>query len=157
MAIAGPRWANMRIGTAVRPAPSRPIFAAMPWQWLLVALLLGCEAVAPASARQIDPAPTAEVAPTPPAIPLAEMTPPAPGEQTFAGVVEERLAAGSYTYLAVRTDDALRWVATMGDGAALGARVQIKSMGTRTDFHSRRLDRTFSELVFGVVVDDAAR
>ena len=141
--------------TAVRCPSSRPIFASMPWQWLLAALLLGCEAVAPASARQADPAPTAEARPTAPSIPLAEMTPPAADEKTFAGVVEERLAAGSYTYLAVRTDSALRWVATMGDGAPLGARVQIENMGTRTDFFSRRLDRTFPELVFGVVVDAA--
>jgi hypothetical protein len=88
-------------------------------------------------------------------MPLAEMTPPAGGEDRFDGVVEERLEAGSYAYLAVRTGDRLRWVATMGEGRPIGARVVVRSMGTRTDFHSRRLDRTFSELVFGVV-DDAA-
>jgi hypothetical protein len=88
-------------------------------------------------------------------MPLAEMTPPATGEDRFDGVVEERLEAGSYAYLGVRTGDRLRWVATMGEGRPIGARVSVRSMGTRTDFHSRRLDRTFSELVFGVV-DDAA-
>lgn len=90
-------------------------------------------------------------------MPLADMTPPAAGDERFDGVVEERLEAGSYAYLAVRTADArLRWVATMGEGRPLGTHVVVRSMGTRTDFRSRRLDRTFSELVFGVV-DDAAR
>ncbi|HET6584625.1 MAG TPA: hypothetical protein VFG69_14300 [Nannocystaceae bacterium] len=129
----------------------------MPWQWLLAALLLGCEAVAPASARQPETAPSTPTPTAAPSPPLAGMTPPAAGEEVFDGVVEERLAAGSYTYLAVRTGGAAKWVATMGDGAALGASVRIESMGTRTDFHSRRLDRTFPELVFGVVVDGAAR
>ena len=128
----------------------------MPWEWLLAALLLGCQAVQPASAHTIETAPAA-AQPTQPAptMPLADVTPPAAGQERFEGVVEERLEAGSYAYLAVRDGDAVRWVATMGEGRPPGTRIVVKSMGTRTDFFSRRLDRTFSELVFGVV-DDAA-
>lgn len=70
----------------------------------------------------------------------------------ITGRVEERLAAGSYTYLAVRSDkDALVWAVTLGDGAPAGAPVKVRSMGRRTNFYSRRLGRTFDELVFGIV------
>ncbi|MGK4002468.1 hypothetical protein WMF31_07590 [Sorangium sp. So ce1036] len=69
----------------------------------------------------------------------------------ITGVVEERLPAGSYTYLAVRTDAAVVWAVTLGDAPPPGARVRVRSMGSRTSFHSRRLDRTFPTLVFGIV------
>lgn len=69
----------------------------------------------------------------------------------FTGVVEERLPAGSYTYLAVRTDATLVWTVTLGDAPPPGARVKVRSMGSRTGFHSRRLQRTFPTLVFGMV------
>src|SRR5262245_11719018 len=155
------QWTNGNPGLRLRPvmpsdtAPGARTPCVMPWSWLWAALLLGCQAVAPARAQAPERAPPAAGAPPAPARPLAEMTPPVAGQERFAGVVEERLEAGSYADLAVRTDDArLRWVATMGEGRAIGTRVAVRNMGTRTDFHSRRLDRTFSELVFGVV-DDA--
>jgi hypothetical protein len=84
--------------------------------------------------------------------PFAEVEPPRPDQAELAGAVVERLAAGSYTYLAVSVDDgAPRWVVTMKPGFAVGDRVHVKNMGTRRDFHSKRLGRTFDELVFGVV------
>ncbi|WP_437541746.1 hypothetical protein WME97_27860 [Sorangium sp. So ce367] len=68
------------------------------------------------------------------------------------GVVEERLAAGSYTYLAVRPDGGSpMWAVTLGSGQPVGARVSVRSFGRRTEFASRRLQRTFPVLVFGVV------
>jgi hypothetical protein len=70
----------------------------------------------------------------------------------LAGTVEERLPAGSYTYLRVRQDDgAGAWTVTLGPGAKVGDRVLVKSFGRQTDFVSGRLHRTFPELVFGVV------
>lgn len=69
----------------------------------------------------------------------------------LVGRVEERLPAGSYTYVAVRTGAALTWAVTVGDAPPPGAPVQVRSMGRRTNFHSSRLSRTFPELVFGVV------
>lgn len=84
--------------------------------------------------------------------PLAGIAPVAEGDREFEGIVRERLPAGSYLYLAVEHDDRLRWIATTGSDAELGARVRVQSMGVRHDFHSRRLDRSFDELVFGVVV-----
>lgn len=68
------------------------------------------------------------------------------------GRVEQRLPAGSYTYLALRTErDAVLWAVTLGKGEPPGARVKVRSMGHRPDFHSRRLNRTFPDLVFGMV------
>lgn|SRR5689334_18527839 len=72
-------------------------------------------------------------------------------DTTWEGVVEERLEAGSYTYLAVRDASALRWVAVMGEGEAPGRTVQVHALGIRTDFHSARLHRDFDELVFATV------
>jgi hypothetical protein len=68
------------------------------------------------------------------------------------GTVEERLPAGGYTYLAVRSASGRRtWAVTMGRGADVGERVQVRSFGRRVSFFSRRLQRTFPELVFGLV------
>lgn len=146
MATAGPRWALML---------DHPARTNWPWAWLWAALLLGCDAVAPASAAAVAQSSAPAARETAPTMPLGELVEPGPGEAEFAGVVEQRLAAGSYTYLAVRVGAELRWVATMGPGREAGQRVHVRSMGTRTDFRSRRLDRTFAELVFGIV-DDAA-
>ncbi|KYF82009.1 hypothetical protein [Sorangium sp. So ce388] len=83
--------------------------------------------------------------------PLGQLSRSAADRASVAGRVEERLPAGSYTYVAVRDGEALTWVVTLGDAPPPGTPVQVRSMGRRTDFHSRRLERTFPELVFGIV------
>ncbi len=74
--------------------------------------------------------------------------------QTLDGLVHEILAAGSYTYVRVGasgTDGA--WAVVLGSlEASVGDRLALHVHGTRTDFHSRRLDRDFSELFFARVV-----
>lgn len=67
------------------------------------------------------------------------------------GYVAERLSAGSYTYLSVKTADGPHWVVTLGKGEAVGTAVTVKSFGIRREFRSRHLDRTFDELRFGIV------
>ncbi len=74
---------------------------------------------------------------------------PGPDSPRFRGEVVERLHAGSYTYLQVATGDGHRWVVTMGK--APDGLVEVRSMGTQKNFHARRLDRDFDELVFGIV------
>jgi len=75
-----------------------------------------------------------------------------PPDGDFAGVIRERLDAGSYTYLLVTTADGReRWVVTLGEGAPVGSNVDIVNMGLRHDFRSRRLARTFDRLVFAIV------
>lgn len=69
------------------------------------------------------------------------------------GVVLERIGAGSYTYLRLRSldDDTERWAVVLGRGAEPGERVSVTHFGTRRDFHSRRLDRTFDRLDFVMI------
>ncbi|WP_437967141.1 hypothetical protein WMF04_47620 [Sorangium sp. So ce260] len=88
----------------------------------------------------------------PPGSPLGALARSAADLAPVIGTVEERLPAGSYTYLSVRPDSgAPLWAVTLGGGHPVGARVSLRSFGRRTDFASRRLQRTFPVLVFGVV------
>lgn len=87
-----------------------------------------------------------------PASPLGGLVPPAPGEESLVGVVAEHLPAGGYTYLWIEPEHGdSRWVVTMRRDVGAGDRVRVDSLGSRHDFYSRRLDRRFAELVFGVV------
>lgn len=73
-------------------------------------------------------------------------------EQPLIGRVEQQLRAGSYTYLAVRTQQgALHWTVSLGKGVPPGARVSVRRLGHHTGFYSRRLGRTFEQLHFGIV------
>lgn len=84
--------------------------------------------------------------------PLASVEPPAANEKEWRGRVEEVLPADAYSYLRVACDDDVsRWVVTLRGGFEAGQRVSIKNMGTRVDFASRRLRRTFDRLVFAIV------
>jgi len=68
------------------------------------------------------------------------------------GIVAERLAAGPYSYLRVTGAGAPdAWIATLGEGAPVGARIAIRSFGARRDFVSRRLNRTFLRVDFALV------
>jgi hypothetical protein len=71
------------------------------------------------------------------------------------GRVNERLDAGSYTYLDLRLGDgSQRWIVVLGKAQAEpGQDIEAVAMGTRTDFHSRRLDRTFDRLTFAWIPD----
>jgi hypothetical protein len=68
------------------------------------------------------------------------------------GRVNERLRAGSSTYLDMRLHDGSQeWIVVMGKAPAPGEDIEAVNMGTRTNFHSRRLDRTFDRLTFAWV------
>lgn len=69
---------------------------------------------------------------------------------TRDGVVAERVPAGSYTYLRIADAEPF-WIATMGTGPAPGTPVTVNSFARTSDFHSKRLDRRFATLHFGVV------
>jgi hypothetical protein len=98
--------------------------------------------VAPATAKPQEAAATN---------PLGQLSRSALDLTPIEGHVEELLPAGPYTYLAVRTAGELVWAVTLGGAPPPGTAVHVQSMGRRTSFHSRRLGRTFPELVFGLV------
>jgi len=69
------------------------------------------------------------------------------------GWVEERLVAGSYVYLRVRTTEpaAVTWVASLAVTTPALPHVRILVLGRAQQFHSRRLLRDFEPLLFGAV------
>lgn len=84
--------------------------------------------------------------------PLSELVRDASDAHARQGRVESQLVAGSYTYVELRGDDAEHyWAVTMGRAPPTGTRVRVRSFGHRRDFYSPRLQRTFPELVFGIV------
>ncbi len=113
---------------------------------ILIVCMPACEAPAPATTIATSPATATASAPLTGPPPT---TAPAPGDERFHGEVQERLAAGPYTYLRVATPAGPRWVVTMG--AAPDGVVEVRNMGTHRNFHARRLGRDFEELVFGIV------
>jgi hypothetical protein len=78
---------------------------------------------------------------------------PVAGRSTFRGAVEERLSAGSYVYLRVRTEtEGSVWVASLAAATPRSAEeVDVRVLGRAESFASRRLSRTFSPLVFAIV------
>ncbi len=71
------------------------------------------------------------------------------------GRVSQRLDAGSYTYLDLRLGDGgQHWIVVLGKAEAEpGQDIEAVAMGTRTDFHSRRLDRTFDRITFAWIAN----
>lgn len=105
-----------------------------------------------ASPASAEPVAAAAAAPTNPLVGL--QTP--DGESQFTAVVDQRIAAGGYTYLRLRTAEGdQHWLATMGHGSDPGQRVRVRSYGVRDNFVSRRTGRTFDRLLFGEVEPDA--
>jgi hypothetical protein len=111
-------------------------------------LLLG----SPAPLHAGGPSRTGEPAGAPSANPLATLQRDAHDSEPSLGSVEQRISTGSYSYLALRLDNGeLCWLVTLGKGEPVGTRVRSRSFGHRTDFFSRRLQRTFPVLAFGFV------
>lgn len=138
-------WTNGNPRAKLSPMPT---LADAPRRLIRLLVLFGAAGCSPAP----PPIAAEPSAPTPPpASPLGTLDPPAPGAAELSGTVVERLAAGRYHYLRIRSADTDRWIATMGAGADVGARVVVRSFGLRRDFDSPRLGRRFDELTFGSV------
>jgi hypothetical protein len=67
------------------------------------------------------------------------------------GVVTQVLQAGPYTYVHVSRRDGAFWVATLQQDPPVGSDVRVTVWGRKTEFHSKRLERTFDQLAFGMV------
>lgn len=108
---------------------TKPLAAALS---IALAWLVGCGGDAPAQA-----------------MPLATL---APSSELLVGHVDERLTAGGYTYVAIRgADGEQRWAVVMGAAPPVGAAISVRSMGTRAEFRSQRLGRTFAGLHFATL------
>jgi hypothetical protein len=145
---------NVQTSSEVAPAPSVPRSRLAPRRRFVLAAVVSLIPItvyaAPRAAGRAA-AGTSAAAPAP-GNPLAGISRTALDLAPFTGTVEERLPAGGYTYLAVRCEDrSLLWTVTVGPGAKVGERVDVRSFGRQKSFVSARLHRTFPELVFGLV------
>ena len=74
----------------------------------------------------------------------------APAEtDVVSGEVLEHVAAGSYSYLRIRTSAGVVWAAVNAAQIQQGARVTVSSAMLMKDFESKALKRTFDEIYFG--------
>jgi len=76
---------------------------------------------------------------------------------SIAGVVQEVLATGHYTYFRIRPEQgADRWAVVFGATASQpGDPLSLRVHGHSADFHSRRLGRDFKDLYFAGLADPA--
>ncbi len=116
----------------------------MPTPRLLAILALVSAACSP-------PPPTSPMPATSPASPAMAMPQTDGIVRQLRGQVRQRLEAG---YLYLEVEDALgdrHWVVSLMKDVALGADVEVKVFGSRDQFFSKRLQRRFDTLSFGVV------
>lgn len=71
-----------------------------------------------------------------------------PPTATIAGRVAETFDAGGYTYVAVKKDEQLTWVASPPIKVDVGEEVAFASGHVLSNFTSKTLDRTFEAIVF---------
>jgi hypothetical protein len=84
--------------------------------------------------------------------PLTSIVRDATDAQPREAKVESQLDVGVRTCVELRGDDSAHyWAVTLGRAPPPGSRVRVRSFGHRRDFYSPRLQRTFPELVFGIV------
>jgi hypothetical protein len=88
--------------------------------------------------------------------PFAQHALPAAERRSLRGTVVTRLDAGSYAYLRVRENSgAEAWLVSLAVTTPKQDRVRALVLGQADHFHSRRLDRDFSPLLFAAVRSDA--
>ncbi len=109
-------------------------------------LLLGLVCSAPAC----DAGPPAVGAAGAAASPLMALE---PGTSAgYSGIVRAGLQAGGYSYLNVElAAGERRWAVSMGPMPDVGSAVRVQVLGTRTEFYSPRLGRTFATLDFAQI------
>ncbi|MFO0594258.1 MAG: hypothetical protein U0228_03110 [Myxococcaceae bacterium] len=72
-------------------------------------------------------------------------------EPVLTGVVAERIEAGGYVYLRVKTTSAEAWAAVPEAALAVGAPVKVDVQAWMTSFESPSLKRRFERIAFGTV------
>lgn len=122
---------------------------------LVLSCLLAVSAVA------CDTAPAPDPGEAPPSRLLAPAVAPAvaPGANRSApaataaihGAVQEKLDAGGYSYLRIKTNTGDVWAAVPVASVAVGAEVDVAGQMTMANFESKTLNRTFASVVFGTL------
>lgn len=128
---------------------------------LVLITLAGCDGGTKVQEPYITAAPPTETMP-----PLPAGHPPVDGnnqintlsgetgtEQTQEATVVSTINIPEFTYLEVKQDKQKRWLATSSLAAKKGDLIQFNNGSTITDFHSKKLNRTFASMTF---VDNAA-
>ena len=70
---------------------------------------------------------------------------------TQTATLREVVDAGPYLYARVDFHGESHWVASLHRDLTVGSELQVTIVGRRETFHSRRLDRAFAPLLFGVL------
>ena len=90
-----------------------------------------------------------------PGNPFSQHVLPAEQRRWIRGSVVGRLEAGSYVYLRLRElDGAETWLVSLALATPRRERVRALVLGRAERFHSRRLERDFSPLLFAAVRGD---
>ena len=79
--------------------------------------------------------------------PAAHGAPGAPGG--VSGKILETMDSGGYTYIKLQTPDGEKWAAVRQTVVKVGDEATIASAMVMKGFHSKTLDRTFDEILFG--------
>jgi hypothetical protein len=69
-------------------------------------------------------------------------------EQTQKATVISTINIPEFTYLEVKQNNQKRWLAASSIAAKKGDLIQFDNGSTISDFHSKKLDRTFSSMTF---------
>lgn len=135
---------------------------ALPVAALLAAISIGTVLAAPSllstgsRGLRTQPPQLSAAHPPAPGNPFSEHVLPAAERRWVRGSVTTRLEAGSYTYLRLReANGAESWLVSLAISMPRQDRVRALVLGRADHFHSRRLDRDFSPLLFAAVRGDA--
>lgn len=111
------------------------------WPVIIFGTLAGPQGAAPATPVNKDGVPN----------PHANGLPKSVSTPSVDGVVLERLDAGVYTYLRLKTATGETWAAVPKAEVAKGAQVRIRNPQPMDGFQSPSLKRTFERIIFGTL------
>jgi hypothetical protein len=80
----------------------------------------------------------------------------APSQRSVSGPVVESIPAASYSYLRIQTADGDVWAAVPATQVKPGEKVTVAVQMVNDQFHSKALNRTFAQLVFGTLAEGGA-
>ncbi len=111
---------------------------------VLVALVISVVFIAASAASSPD----TQTSGSPAFLVAAASDAPAP----FAGTIAEVLDVPGYTYAHVVDDTGQeRWAVTLGKDLTVGTVVDVRPFGALEDFHSKKADRHFDQMIFATL------